>query len=537
MMGLGHHQHDRSSNTLRKPAPRAQLPVSVHDADREAYRANLPSTVSEDVENMTGIGAGAAARTPDVFYATSPFGSVDAHGRTSPPASSFVVDATNGSRPATPARGGGGTPPHAIPIMLGAVDASRSTSPARSGGSPPSASPFVTVGAVNGSRSASPARNGGVHPSPAPFVTVGAVNGSRPNSPSRNGGAHPSSSPFVTVGAVSGSPSSPAHSGETPPNLRSSPDLHIQTMAAIPAHHESAPQRPPPSAYVSDSSAQSGPVTPGTPQELLGPGVFRDSALSTSTDMSAEIPIKWTGGMERETWVDHDDGAPAVQRESLATPMFPGGWQPTPIEEKPEHTHPEHHHGEALTIILDQDKHPEQPLHELNDRVASPEITSPQTVRRQSEAGVLGHMPDPEPPSSKGKEKEGWVLVNVEGQSASSPEPGAEGEQRQGSSNSGTTQVLSQSPEPLSPSSPATTRLAESSPILGPPIGQQPSNPQGTMSPAAKAIVILDAVDQKQQAKSKKNKSGSSSRIKRFFSLSKKDSVCLYILDTRLKCC
>ncbi|KIK71187.1 hypothetical protein GYMLUDRAFT_148136 [Collybiopsis luxurians FD-317 M1] len=65
---------------LRKAAPRAQVPVSVYDTDdipeHGPYRADLPSTVPSDVENMTGVGAGLP--TPDVFYSTSPFGDLAA---------------------------------------------------------------------------------------------------------------------------------------------------------------------------------------------------------------------------------------------------------------------------------------------------------------------------------------------------------------------------------------------------------------------------------------------------------------------------
>ncbi|KAH8835328.1 hypothetical protein DL96DRAFT_1573776 [Flagelloscypha sp. PMI_526] len=67
----------RRHSTLRKAAPRAQIPVSVaHDDQDDSYRTVLPSMVSENDENMTGIGAGGfpdpPLATPDVFYSTSP---------------------------------------------------------------------------------------------------------------------------------------------------------------------------------------------------------------------------------------------------------------------------------------------------------------------------------------------------------------------------------------------------------------------------------------------------------------------------------
>ncbi|KAF8078447.1 hypothetical protein FPV67DRAFT_1615879 [Lyophyllum atratum] len=96
---------------LRKPAPRAQVPVSVvHEVDpnnNDNIRANLPSTISSGVEDMTGVGA--AGFSPDVFYATSPFENIQtpaipvgsAPGHSSPPKSR---SATPPSRPRSPLR-------------------------------------------------------------------------------------------------------------------------------------------------------------------------------------------------------------------------------------------------------------------------------------------------------------------------------------------------------------------------------------------------------------------------------------------------
>ncbi|CAK5264754.1 unnamed protein product [Mycena citricolor] len=67
----------RNSKLLRKPAPRAQVPVSAYEGEErlpvaEPVRAHLPSVISEGGDDLTGVGA--SGRTPDVFYATSPFG-------------------------------------------------------------------------------------------------------------------------------------------------------------------------------------------------------------------------------------------------------------------------------------------------------------------------------------------------------------------------------------------------------------------------------------------------------------------------------
>lgn len=67
------------AHLLRKPAPRAQIPISaVHDTDIHdhepsppVHRANLPSTISSGIENMTGVGA--IGNSPAVLYSPSPY--------------------------------------------------------------------------------------------------------------------------------------------------------------------------------------------------------------------------------------------------------------------------------------------------------------------------------------------------------------------------------------------------------------------------------------------------------------------------------
>ena len=67
------------AHLLRKPAPRAQIPISaVHDTDIHdhepnppVHRANLPSTISSGIENMTGVGT--IGNSPAVLYSPSPY--------------------------------------------------------------------------------------------------------------------------------------------------------------------------------------------------------------------------------------------------------------------------------------------------------------------------------------------------------------------------------------------------------------------------------------------------------------------------------
>jgi hypothetical protein len=71
------------SNALRKVAPRAQVSTPV-DQSAKLYeggiRAMLPSTISSNVENMTGVGAGTGRFSPNAFY-TPPYSGIDSAGK------------------------------------------------------------------------------------------------------------------------------------------------------------------------------------------------------------------------------------------------------------------------------------------------------------------------------------------------------------------------------------------------------------------------------------------------------------------------
>ncbi|KAK0208581.1 hypothetical protein DFS33DRAFT_1253036 [Desarmillaria ectypa] len=235
---------------------------------------------------------------------------------------------------------------------------------------------------------------------------------------------------------------------------------------------------------------------------LLSPGVFRDSAFSSNTEISTEVPIKWTGKIA-------DTMAAETEAPPSASPKFPGGWQPTPIEEKDEVA------STTSGVMAEHSVPQEQPIQDVSHRIASPVFSEPDEELRKSEAGIVGCMSPSPSVSPNGKEKnnksgkQGWVLVNVEGGSASSPmaathidrqldETGSHGSwhaAQQGSNDAGMTMPISGKP---------------------------------TTSPAA-AIAIIDAVEAKHKHKTTFGKgdivSESPSRIKRFFSLSRKDSV------------
>ncbi|KAJ7783453.1 hypothetical protein DFH07DRAFT_873355 [Mycena maculata] len=366
-----------SQNVLRKAAPRAQVPVSVHDSDppsheAEPLRANLPSNVPSSVENLTGVGV--SGRTPDVFYSTSSPFSHDEQGET------------------------------AFPLIL-PVEDDASPSPSRT-----------------------PPTPGG-----------GSLGRGSPHSPFRSNSDSPSTSP---------------HPATTPPLVHS-------------------PEQP--MSVYSDSS------TPGTPP-LLSLTAFRDSALSSTTDSMYDtpIPIKWTGAARNS--LEDDTRAPL-------TPDFPGGWQPTPIEEKPE---------DIGGLGEEEEEGPLTPnVQEVNRRVGSPDIQSADLALRKSEAGLVGLIAASE--NRDPSEGKGWVVVDVEGQGGAKEEE---------------VPVVA-SPEPQTPASPKSTAQSGN----GTPV-------QSPVSHAAKAIAIVDAIEAKNRSGSnaKSPSTDAPSGIKKFFSMSRKDS-------------
>ena len=370
-------------HVLRKPAPRAQVPVSViQDTDAAEdtlpLRTHMPSTISAGVANMTGIGT-----SPNILYTASPF---EAGGSNEKASSTPILLA--------PSKGdstGHGRPP------LNPVSDRVKTSP------------LVTA---------------------APAL------------------------PFPQKAALTETGVSKEHTPHSPP--------------------------------------------------LLGIGTFRDSAFSTQSELSYEIPIKWTGPVKEELNTKSERSKPKPNRLS-GSPMFPGGWQPTPIEEKGE---------DELGQRRTSNREPQTtPIHEIGSRVQSPDIVKPDISLRKSEAALVRviqdtspppSLPSPEPPNAAMGGGQGWVLVNVENSNNLSPSAGSEGPPRDVTG--------MRLPQPSSSSGPG--------PCSTPPMEN---------SPAAKAIVIIDAMDSKhkktQSTSNPKDSREGSSGVRRFFSLNKKNSV------------
>lgn len=185
---------------------------------------------------------------------------------------------------------------------------------------------------------------------------------------------------------------------------------------------------------------------------IMNSAVFRDSAFSSGSNMSMEIPIAWTGGPDGKKkgpspegydpstgrripspetddgyTGESDGGSERISQGSSfrvsAGPRFPGGWQPSPIDERPE---------DQGGLRLPEDvppegqnaRHPER-KHVNAERVASPTMPSSPEATRQSEVALYGMAPmqSPSSPSlpsparnsaaASSTKADGWVLVNV----------------------------------------------------------------------------------------------------------------------------
>ncbi|EJD04147.1 uncharacterized protein FOMMEDRAFT_167393 [Fomitiporia mediterranea MF3/22] len=262
---------------------------------------------------------------------------------------------------------------------------------------------------------------------------------------------------------------------------------------------------------VSDASS----VTP----PILNSGVFRDSAFSSSTNRSYEIPIKWTGAPDGEKDKDSrpfsysrlpiernssspetdegyggsvENGAPPTQRPS-STPTFPGAWQPTPIVEIPEDQG-----GLASSDAAENERSPERKEVDA-ERVASPIASDFPEANRKSEAGLISEMPQPTHPTTEEKRRssnipssptksDGWVLVSVADGVTDKRTSGLSGER------------------PTSPSSSSDNSRSKS-----------PKPVASSLSPIAKAIVLEDA----KHPANKDNDTRSTSTLKRIFSVTK----------------
>ncbi|KAG2129935.1 hypothetical protein DEU56DRAFT_757991 [Suillus clintonianus] len=406
-------------NQMRKPAPRAQVPVSVDfdaqdDDEHGRFRTSLASAVPSSCENMTGIGSMARNRFT----------------------SNHIYTATPGPLPESD--------------HPNEDDVHSSPPPERHHRRPRSRSP-------------SPQRR---------------VSALRPVSTR----------------------------SKTPPLLRShSPPRDPRAPSLPPASHDISMNESPP---------------------LLSPGMFRmrDSAYSVNTvdtaDTSSGVPFKWPGlgrpdGIENIEEVYEEPSEEPTPR----LPVLPGAWALSPDEERPmvlprmtEASMPD-----ERGLHLERRRSPDKSLHDIDARIALPELVSDQAVRK-SEAGLIGmispprqppppiHPPSrdslykrkassstdppasPTKPGSRSGSGNGWVLVNVEGKEH---------------------MTASMSTPVGSPTSPTHVERG----------GKRTTSAaaeRASMSAAAKAIAVIDAQDTKA-----KEKRQSTSGLRRLLSISR----------------
>lgn len=403
--------HAVPDSGMRKPAPRAQVPVSVdfdpHDDDEhDRYRTSLPSAVPSSCENMTGVGTLNRNR--------------------------FISKATR--------------PPNS--------------------GEPP-------------------------EPEPDDEENVYSPPERRMNNRSRSPSPHRRVSAMRPVSTRS----------KTPPLLSSHP------------RDPRTPSPPPGGSLMGIPRAQD--FISGENPTLLSPGMFRirDSAFSSNsvdTTGSCDVPIRWTGlgkpegieNIEEEQELFTEEPRPHLV---LHAPPLPGGW-----EEEASGANDSSKTDEA-TVRPEHVRHPDRSLHDVDVRVASPELVRDGVVRK-SEAGMIGMIAPRSPPpaipipsgDSLGKSKgnssapasptktgsrsgsgNGWVLVNVEGK-----------DHTNGHSSSPLT----------SPTIPNQDRTRKVSHV----------NEKAPVPTAAKAIVVIDAKDSKSA-----RMRGGGSGLRRLLSLSR----------------
>ena len=272
------------------------------------------------------------------------------------------------------------------------------------------------------------------------------------------------------------------------------------------------------------AKAASQPVTP-----LLSPGAFRDSDLSSNPGQTADLPSTWPGAGRGDghlsAGIHGDDHA------------LPGGWIPTSIETKGINTlsdHPLNAHDHALRSPEEQEV-----------KVGIPELVRPR--RRLARSGEATLVPeahrvdihrandaDRRYPTMRSnpdrretdtpKSPDGWVLVSV-GQSSMTGAP--QGPNTTSRSNLRRKQSFppTKLQKPHQSGSPHSTGFrgeTTGSPPDGRGHRKMPSNPNpSSMSSAAKAIVIIDAMQAKRKAASG---DGPQSSFRKFFSLSRPES-------------
>ena len=484
-------------STLKKASPKLGIPQAFKDDADSATNSPVenkqhPFSSSMGSVDMTGVGSGRGkggerlSRSPDVLYVTgvvAGHGYVHGHRDEVNPWNAFSHTALSAQGP----------PTLPYPAFLQEHSGRRS---------PP---PQDAVPALSHSRNASMDNSSGaIQPTTPPSHPTGTA-----------------SPPYLTPQVQSPTPTQ----GSRPDYFAGGPSAADRSQDGVRRDKDGSPHDAPPDM----------PREPTPP--LLPSAVFRDSALSITTGRTSyEIPIHWTGRdpepghvstlaqikednegeWQRRPSPDirehpHEQLRPRMERTS-SSPMHTGAWAPRDerrshdvvismlpptIREQPSQEHDER--GQFTS----------RPMHKTTATDSVTRTTTKSPEPSASGAGTTASSRRRRSPTRR--DADGWVIVNID-----------RGDRRDKSSSTGR-QTQSVSP----------TRRAKS-PNLGPPtnrpmphkrsssdsrVGRSPPPPQegtpmSSMSAAAKAIVIIDAVG----AKEKEHEKSSNSGFKKMFS-------------------
>ncbi|KAH9944459.1 uncharacterized protein BXZ73DRAFT_39827 [Epithele typhae] len=499
-----------NSSKLKKPFPPVKLPNAF--TSESSLHAKAASEVGS--VDMTGVGthrrAESHSNTPDVFYTTGP-----------------VQPGNVYQRDFNPWNRGGNAPP---------IEATPSSRP------PPSAFGRTHSRHYSMSSTDDPLLRSVNVDSPYDPARPGSMSSSSTNSRARRASSPLASTPLTMQ----------------PPVVHITPSSDVSSVqSSFPFFTNGNGQAP---------KADGEPLRTPTPP-LLGSGAFRDSAFSSSTGWrsTTEVPIAWTGkdpepsngddphpvssslprvtpfgprerrpssGGRTDGQVVQAPVQPPLERRGSSGPPLPGAWASTPQEEKDDVVG----HGPSLSVTTSSStsppnpnmipptitEHPSQEGDEVTVQLnGSVRVMQPKQHRaqgdgaRKSEAAVLGNTEDktalasimpshngsangsahPPPYSSSGLPpsgkrransiSEGWVIINVDSKGKDGLRPGALKHQR------------SQSDSRI----PTVNALAQTT----------TGGSKSTMSPAAKAIVMVDAIGEKERQREKQ----SGSRLKK----------------------
>jgi len=389
--------HFDSSFPWKKGSPRMRIPSTIQGSP-ELGRVEMASFISGS-NDMTGIGAGVAvlSQKPDVGYPRfSGMPIPDTNSPLTPLTDQTIHTSHSNVRPRVPALV---SPPN-IPLV---------SSPP-----PPILPPLRRAFSQDSYIADRPYSDGAQYldlSPPHPFPTAIST---------------PSSTKHATPPVDQPQTPSPPSSPSPPPVA----DLDYRMTTATGTTGRTVSALLGPNAFGVRSDGASDYATTG----------FRDSAYTTGTstnEWKSEVPIRWTTSsqLQRDLSRGH---------ESVSTHPLPGGWKPTPVEEKEEDVangFTDQDHGFPIPSYQRQ----RTPERHNADAPRSPEIIEQEDMGRLGKVGVIGVYGEHEPEDKKEKKpskttppqegrplrvsdssvtrvppnklkrlSEGWVMVNVE---------------------------------------------------------------------------------------------------------------------------